>query len=191
MSMNVSPEHQHVVADVIRNRRTIHAFRADAPPRDIILQAIDLARWAPNHHQTEPWRFHLLGPESITAVVELNAALVTAKKGAPAGEAKRKRWSEVPGWLAVTCKRAANPLQQEEDYAACCCAIQNLSLYLWSTGIGVKWTTGDVTRHATFHEILGTSPEQDRVVGLLWYGYPEQIPKQRRQPVEAILTVLH
>jgi nitroreductase len=178
------------VADVIRNRRTIHNFRPEQPPRQLILDAVELARWAPNHRHTEPWKFHHLGVQSKTKVVELNARLVAEKKGPEAGEAKRLRWNEIPGWLAVTCQRSGETVQDREDYAATCCAIQNLSLYLWTQQVGVKWTSGAVIRHAEYFEILGLDEAEHRSVGLLWYGYAENIPSQQRKPVADILAEL-
>ena len=176
------------VADVIRGRRTIGAFRPELPPRDVILASLDVARWAPNHKKTEPWHVAWLGPETKHAVIELNARLVAAAKGPIEAESKRRKWAEVPGWLVVTCDLADDPLRREEDYAACCCLIQNLSLALWSAGIGTKWTTGDVTRHAEFFELLGIDATRQRVVGLIWFGYPAVTPAQTRHAVESFLV---
>ena len=180
------------IEELVRSRRTIHNFTTKVPPVEHINKAVELASWAPNHRHTEPWQFHHLGPKTISAVVDLNATLVTAKKGVAAGDAKRERWSTVPGWLAVTSARSPDDGHLEkEDYAACCCAIQNLSLYLWSVGIGVKWTTGVVTQHAEFYRLLQVDPVKRQTVGLLWYGYAANVPAQkRRQPVEKILSRL-
>lgn len=180
-----------IIEEVIRDRRTIHNFTTETPPFEQIEKAIELASWAPNHRHTEPWRFHHLGPETISAVVDLNSRLVTEKKGASAGGAKRERWSTIPGWLAVTSALSRNDAElQKEDYAACCCAIQNLSLYLWSVGVGVKWTTGAVTRHLDFYRLLNVDPAVRQTVGLLWYGYAANVAQQKRQPVGEILTRL-
>lgn len=180
-----------IIEEVIRDRRTIHNFTTETPPFEQIEKAIELASWAPNHRHTEPWRFHHLGPETISAVVDLNSRLVTEKKGASAGIAKRERWNTIPGWLAVTSALSRNNAElQKEDYAACCCAIQNLSLYLWSVGVGVKWTTGAVTRHLDFYRLLNVDPAVRQTVGLLWYGYAANVAQQKRQPVGEILTRL-
>lgn len=176
------------ITEFLRSRRTIHNFTAEAPPIELVEEAVEVARWAPNHHHTEPWRFFLLGARAIARIVDLNAELVAEKKGPEAGEAKRKRWSEIPGWLVVTCDRSDDPVRQEEDYAACCCAVQNLSLALWAHGVGVKWTTGAVTRHPELFDLLGVDLEKHRSVGILWYGYPAVIPIQKRKSVEEILT---
>lgn len=179
------------IEEVIRGRRTIHNFTTEVPPSEQIEKAIELASWAPNHRHTEPWRFHHLGPETISAVVDLNARLVAEKKGPAAGEAKRERWSMIAGWLVVTSALSPDDAELEkEDYAACCCAIQNLSLYLWSVGIGVKWTTGAVTRHPEFYQLLNVDSTARQTVGVLWYGYAANVAQQKRQPVEEILTRL-
>ncbi len=178
------------VAELLRSRRTIHGFRPELPPRETVLQAIDLARWAPNHLLTEPWHFYLLGPETAAAIAHLNADAVTHSKGPKAGQAKLERWRAIPGWLAVTCDNAEDPLRAREDYAACCCAIHNFSLYLWSEGIGVKWTTGAVTRDPEFYDLIWVNPDLETVVALLWYGYPAEVPQTTRKPLSQILVEL-
>jgi nitroreductase len=176
--------------ELLCGRRTIHNFLAEVPPAHLVEEAVATARWAPNHHHTEPWHFFLLGPNAISRIVDLNAKLVAEKKGDEAGEAKRRRWSEIPGWLVVTCDRSDDSMRQEEDYAACCCAVQNFSLALWAHGVGVKWTTGAVTRHPELFELLGVDSRSQRSVGILWYGYPADVPRQKRKPVDEILTTI-
>ncbi len=177
-------------AHLIRSRRTIHLFEPDPVPDEIVLRALDLARWAPNHRLTEPWRFVLLGPETAGAVADLNAELVAAERGESAGAAKRARWRAIPGWLVVTCRRSDDPVREREDYAACACAVQNLQLYLWSEGVGTKWTTGAVTRTARFYELLGLDPARETVVTMLWYGTPAAVPEVARRPLDEVLAVL-
>lgn len=185
-----SDQAREALDDIIRGRRTIHVFESTpAPPTEEVLHAIDLARWAPNHFLTEPWRFHLLGRESAEAIAHLNASLVEKARGEAAGRAKLERWLEIPGWLAVTCARSTDEKRQQEDYAACCCAVQNLQLVLWSRGIGTKWTTGEVTETTEFFEIIGVDPGEARLVSLLWYGYPAEVPTPPRKPVKEILVM--
>ncbi len=54
-----------IVAEHIRGRRTIKLFHDRPVSRELILDAIEAARWAPSHHVTEPWHFYLLGPETV------------------------------------------------------------------------------------------------------------------------------
>lgn len=176
------------IAEVIRTRRTIHLFEPEpVPPREEVLAAIELARWAPNHHLTEPWRFYVLGRQTAKAIARLNAELVTQSRGKATGQAKLERWLRIPGWLVVTSRRSSDPIRDQEDYAACCCAVQNLQLYLWSRGVGVKWTTGKVTQTNRFFELLNVDPGEERLVALLWYGYPADIPRPPRKPLDEII----
>ncbi len=176
--------------EVIRGRRTINLYLEMPVPDELIREAIDIASWAPNHHMTEPWRYYLMGKETVSRTLELLHDIVTQKKDAKMADFKVKSWSEKPGWLVMTCRRSGNELLQQEDYAACSAAAQNLMLYLWQAGIGTKWTSGDITRDPRFYDILGLDAEQEFVVGLFWYGYPKVTPEQRRTPVDEILTEL-
>lgn len=174
------------IAQALRERRTVDIYKQDSKPADeLIHEAIELACLAPNHKLTEPWRYYLLGQETAAAVVNLNAEIVTENKGSVAGDAKRQRWQQIPGWLVVTQRIDGSELQQQEDYAACACAIQNLQLFLWGQGIGCKWTTGPVTRDSRFYDLLWIDPSAEKVVGLVWYGYsallksPPAAPRQK------------
>lgn len=178
------------IRQIIRSRRTIGAFQPEIPSTEVIEAAIECASWAPNHKKTEPWRVYWLGPETAGKVAELNSKLIASKKGAAEAEAKRKSWASIPGWLAVTCIRSEDAFREEEDYAACCCFIQNLLLALWSEGIGSKWSTGDVTREEEYSRLLGFDPSKERSVGLIFYGFPAVVPQQTRQPTTSFLRKL-
>lgn len=176
------------IARVLRERRTVHEFKADIPPLATLEQAVDLARWAPNHHRTEPWHFYLLDSATGMRIADLSAEIVLRNKGEKVAAVKRRRWREMPGWLVVTCARSEDPIRAREDYAACCCAVHNIALYLWEQGIGMKWTTGKVTREQAFFDLLNIDFETQTVIGLFWYGYPQTIPVQHRKPKSSVLT---
>lgn len=154
------------------------------------MDAIELARWAPNHHLTEPWHFYVLGEQAIRDAVELTRVVVSEIKGADMGEFKARSAAMMPGWMVVTCKTSADELLQREDYASCCCAIQNLTLYLSEAGVASKWATGPITRDARFYELLGADADVETVVGLIWFGYPKVLPTQTRKDVAEISTEL-
>ena len=48
-------------ARVLRGRRTIDQYIQTPVPEELVLEAIEVATWAPNHFMTEPWRFILPG----------------------------------------------------------------------------------------------------------------------------------
>jgi nitroreductase len=178
------------LAALIRNRRSIDLFLSEPVGTETLVEAIELARWAPNHRLTNPWRFYVLGPATADAVARCAAGFEAEKKGERAGAARYARFKAIPGTFVVTSPRSTDELLEREDYAACCCAVQNLMLYMWQRGIGVKWTTGAITREQRFYDVLGIDSKAERVVGLFWYGRPQVVPTKERRPVADIVVRL-
>ena len=185
------------VHSVLIERRTINDFDPTLPTgwEEALHRAIIAATLAPNHKRTEPWRFHLLGAEAIERICKLNAEIVTEKKGEAAGKKKLDRWLQMPGWLVVTCQNdPSSPSMDDpaglarENYAAVCCAVQNLCLSLHADGIGTKWTSGPVNFHPSFAKAVGLS-EDEYVVGTLWFGRAEKTPEapKKRLSMEDVL----
>jgi nitroreductase len=189
-TQDVASQKLRLLGERIRSRRTTKLFLKQQVSRKLIHEAIEVARWAPNHHLTEPWHFYLLGEETIRGAVELTRIVVTEKKDAKIGEFKAQSAAQMPGWLVVTCNKSDDELLQREDYASCCCAVQNLLLYLSEAGVASKWTTGPITRDQRFFDLLGVDSDKAFVVGLFWYGYPKMLPEQSRKDVADITTEL-
>jgi nitroreductase len=177
-------------AERIRGRRTIKLFLQTPVDRQVILDGIEVARWAPNHHLTEPWHFYLLGEKAMKANVELVRQITVEKKDAAKADFKANAAEAIPGWLVLTCRKSADEVLQREDYASCCCAMQNLMLYLSEAGVGSKWATSAIAADKRFYELLGIDPEQELIVGILRYGYPKITPTQSRKETGDIVTEL-
>ena len=161
------------VADLARTRRSPARFDASVPVDPALLRsALDAATFAPNHKRTEPWRFYVLGPESRAALIDLNATVFAERQGEEIGEARRRAWSEIPAFVVVTQRASADAVREREDYAAIACAVQNLSLVLHAGGIGVRWTTGPVTRDARLAAVVGFDAAEESVAALLHIGAP-------------------
>lgn len=172
---------------ILRTRRTIHNFRPDPVPENVVLQAVESARWAPNHKLTEPWEFLLIGKETAAAISERNAEMLRTSKGEARAAHKLARWKSMPGWMLLTCGVVQDEFRQQEDYAACCCAAQNFMLSLWAAGIGSKWTTGPVTTDPEFYRLTGIDPVERFAVGLFWYGYPAEACTSTRHDLEQVV----
>ncbi len=54
--------------ELIRSRRTLKAYAPEPVDRDTLDALFELARWAPNHNLTNPWRFRVLGPNALEAL---------------------------------------------------------------------------------------------------------------------------
>ena len=176
------------VAQVLRERRTVSQGSlnlAVKPERRVVMDALESARWAPNHRLTEPWTFYVLDRGRTERLGELWAELLV-RGGAKPDKVERKRleWGQAPGVMILTCTSApdAGETARREDYAACCCAAQNFMVHLWSEGLGSKWSTGAVWEHEDFWALLGHAapPPGAEVVGVFFYGVPARVPAGRR-----------
>ena len=187
---------------ILRKRRTINNFEPNLPEdwEQTLETAIESATYAPNHKRTEPWRFHILGPKAIREICELNAEIVSKKKGEKAGQRKLERWLTMPGWVVVTCVKGEDDKNQSmevpsslarEDYAACCCAVQNLCLSLHNAGYGTKWTTGSVNFDPRFNAILKLEEDREYVVGTIWFGVPTKTPEAPPKKLGTKGVIIH
>jgi len=183
------------VIEAIRTRRTIAKFRPEPVAVETLLRLLEAGIWAPNHHLTEPWRFVILGPETQRRLAERFAALRqdklppdAADHRARVGDETRRTFLAVPAIVAVAVVRDEKEQRRREDYAATCCAIQNIQLAAWAEGIGVKWSTSVVTRDALAYEVLDLDAAQCDIVAFLYIGYPAEVSTgQRRRPLAEIV----
>src|ERR1700730_18010495 len=98
------------VDDAIRSRRTHKAFAPREVPRELLDELLELARWAPNHHLTNPWRFRVLGPRSLEALKQA------------AGPEAAAKLDRAPTLVAVTSCSSEDPIEDVEDLCAAACA---------------------------------------------------------------------
>jgi nitroreductase len=160
----------HPVDDAVRTRRTHKLFGPRAVDRAVLDELFDLARWAPNHHLTQPWRFRVVGP----------AALAALKAATDDGGAKLDR---APTLVVATVRQSGDPLADQEDVCAGACACYIVLLGAHARGLAGYWRTPAVLRTEAGRAAVGV-PADERVLGLLHLGYPvrEQAPPEREPP---------
>ncbi len=165
------------VFEVLRARRSVSALTDQVPTRETVRRIIDAAVWAPNHHLTEPWRFHVLTGEARQAMGDAIADAIAddLDLGDPvaAGEvqAARVKLLRAPVVIVVSQEGNSDPVVDREDYAACCCATQNLLLAAHAEGLAAKWRTGAMARYPAAREHLGLG-DSDHIVAYVYLGYP-------------------
>ena len=77
-------------------------------------------------------------------------------------------------------------LIKKEDYAACACAIQNLAISLASSGVQIKWSSGEIIRSKGIYNILNIEPKFEEIVGFIWVGYGKILPEIKRPSINEI-----
>lgn len=186
------------VLETIAARRSVFDFQPAAVPRPRIERALQAAVWAPNHKLTEPWRFIVVGPEGKRRLGAVYARLkqdavpvdITPEARSEIGRKAVAKLMGKPTVMAVTCAVSGDPLRDREDYAATCCAIQNIMLAAWEDGIGMQWSTSGLIDDAEALAVLGVDPQRERVVGLLYAGFAERVPTSTRKPAAELTTWL-
>ncbi|HEX3609919.1 MAG TPA: nitroreductase family protein [Solirubrobacterales bacterium] len=156
----------------IRTRRTHKAFGPEPLGREELLELLELARWAPNHHLTAPWRFRVVGPEARRRLKDA---------AGPEGAAKLDR---APTLIVVSCALGPDPIQNEEDLHATAVASYIVLLSAHARGLAGYWRTPGLLRSTGGQQAVGL-PNNERFVGLLHLGNPRQEKEPPpRPPVE-------
>jgi nitroreductase len=163
----------------IRTRRTHKAYGAEPVPRETLEELLELARWAPNHHLTNPWRFRVLGPAA-------RASLKTA--AGPEAATKLDRAPTLVVASVVQC--GDDPIADDEDLCAAACASYAVLLGAHARGLAGYWRTPEVLRTDAGRAAVGLR-DDERVLGLLHLGPPRQErPAPARDDVDAYVTFL-
>jgi nitroreductase len=163
------------VAEIVRNRRTIKKFNDKTVNENDIIEILNYAVWAPNHHLNEPWRFLLFQEEGRNIVAD--AFLSTYAEGdiSIGAQNKANYFRSVPAALLVVMPDSEDDYQSTEDLCAVSALIQNFQLLAWEKELGVLWKTGKFMHNPLFKENSGVR-EDERVVGLLLMGYFDEAP---------------
>lgn len=183
------------VFEAIYSRRTIEKFQPTPVDPQVLARVLEAGVWAPNHHLTEPWTFTVVGPETKKILAERSAVAKTSKMPNETPERLARIRQDVvakflanPVLVVVTSRQEGDELTRREDYAATCCAIQNIQLAAWAEGLGTKWGTGALTRQPATYELLSLDPSRETIVGFLYMGYPDESPvRQRSRPLDDVI----
>jgi nitroreductase len=154
-----------LLEEAIRTRRTHKAYRPEPVPRETLDELFELARWAPNHNLTNPWRFRIVGPESL------------ARLKAAAGEEGARKLDRAPTLVVASVIETGDPVQDEEDLCAAAVASYIVLLAAHARNLGGYWRTPEVLRTPEGRAAVGVGPGE-RVIGLLHLG----LPRQEKQP---------
>jgi nitroreductase len=153
----------------IRTRRTHKVYRAEPVPRETLEELFELARWAPNHNLTNPWRFRVLGPEALAALKQA------------AGPEAGAKLDRAPTLVVTSVLQTGDAVQDEEDLCAAAVASYIVLLGAHARGLAGYWRTPAVLRTAEGRAAVGLS-EDERVLGLLHLGPP----RQEKEPPERL-----
>ena len=166
------------VENGIRTRRTHKTFGPEAVPLEVVEELLELARWAPNHHLTQPWRFRVIGPETFARL---------AAAGQPNEAEKLGR---APTLVVASAKLTGDEYQNREDVLATACAVYIVLLAAHARGLASYWRTPALFETRAGREAVGLADDEE-FVALIHLGPPKNNPPAKeRKPVEEYVTFL-
>jgi nitroreductase len=166
------------IEQAIRTRRTHKAFRPDPVPRETLDELFELARWAPSHNLTNPWRFRVVGPKALEALKEA------------AGPESAAKLDRAPTLVVASVVQTGDAVQDEEDLLAVGVACYIVLLAAHERGLAGYWRTPGVLRTPEGRAAVAL-PGDERFVGLLHLGWaPQDKPVPERAEPEDFVTYL-
>jgi nitroreductase len=163
----------------IRGRRTHKAYGAEPVDRETLDELFELARWAPNHNVTNPWRFRVLGPTALE------------RRKEAAGPEAGGKLDRAPTLVAVSAVQSGDdPVQDEEDLYATATAAYIVLLAAHGRGLAGYWRTPAVLRTPEGRAALRIG-DDEHVLGLLHLGPARQErDAPERAPTAAVVMYL-
>ena len=157
------------VEAAIRTRRTHKAYAPEQVERATVEELLDLARFAPNHQLTEPWRFRVIGPETFERLVAAGQPNEAAKLG------------RAPTLVVASAKLTGDDYQNREDVLATACAVYIVLLAAHARGLASYWRTPALFETPGGRAAVGLADDEE-FVALIHLGRPATAPaaKERR-----------
>jgi F420 biosynthesis protein FbiB-like protein len=178
--------------DTLIQRRSIRKYQNKPVPKELVLEVLEAAAWAPSAHNSQPWRFVVvLDPAIKRELAERMAtawAADMAKDGSTVDEAKRlerrERFANAPV-LIVACLSMDGMMTFSDEQRQCterdlaveslAAAIQNMLLSAHDLGLGACWYCAPAFCKQTVRRALQI-PEDVEPSALILMGYPAESP---------------
>lgn len=186
---------------VIRTRRSVRKFKAEAIPKEKILRILEAANLAPTASNRQPWNFLIVSRSSLDQMYEImdrsfrerveeigRAALNERIKNLsiPVDRSNDKveglnefyrTLGGAPMAIVVYVAKDSDLWQWKNNICDASAAIENLILAAWGEGIGSCWMTGPLKKKESEIKAFLGIPEYNEIVAIIPIGIPAYTPK--------------
>jgi F420 biosynthesis protein FbiB-like protein len=194
------------LVDVVRTRRSIRKFKPERIARGIICSLLDLARWSPSAHNTQPWRLMVVDDAEMKGKLakEMGKVWVSdlVEDGVERNEAERmvklKNWDRVmsSAVVVIVCldkrgvykhtdsrRRRVEYLTAVQSVAA---YVQTLLLLVHDHGLGACWICTPLFCQNSVRGVLGL-PKELEPQAMIIMGFPDEKPlPSSRKPLDEV-----
>lgn len=177
-----------MIPEIILKRKTVFPkqFIKKEISREVLLEILDAANWAPTHKKTEPWRFRVLSGSWKNRLSEF--LVETFKAISPPEMITDKKLQDIGEKALLSDKvvllsMITHPelLPEWEELAATAMAAQNFWLACTQHGIGTYWASPPMIHH--LHKFIPLE-ENEKYLGIFYMGYFEDFEIERkRKPI--------
>ncbi|WP_019241198.1 MULTISPECIES: nitroreductase family protein [Bacillus] len=166
------------VLEALKKRRAIRNYENREITKDVIETLLEVATWAPNDRNREPWSFFVIKDEAKKRYE--NMAEQYLEERFPTKPNLIKSSLDVVTSTPVIIVATADITSDDEaastdnEYAVCC-AIHSMWLAAEELGLGFVWRTRGVglVRDQRLYEFIG-APENKKIIGTVFIGYPQE-----------------
>lgn len=167
----------------LKKRRAIRDYDGRDVEDEKIERLLEAATWAPNDRLREPWSFYVIKGDAKKQYEQLAEDYLTERFPTKPHlvESSLKVVKTTPVHIVVTTDIVQSDVDATKDNEfAVCCAIHSMWLAAQELELGFVWRTRGVglVHDDRLYNFIG-SPENKKVVGNLFIGYPDQVSLEK------------
>lgn len=164
------------MANMLRSRRSVRSYKQEHVPREMLLELLELTRWAPTARNQQNVRWLVVPTrEKVRELAEMVADWLRESNLMPA---VLERWDAGKDILLRDAPALVAAHAPEESYRPevdCTIALTTLELAAPALGLGACWAgffMNAAVQHAPLRDRLSL-PEGHKIFGALMLGYPQ------------------
>ncbi|MED4454690.1 nitroreductase family protein [Metabacillus fastidiosus] len=172
--------------EILKKRRAIRDYIDKDVEDEKLAILLEAATLAPNDRLREPWSFYVIKGEAKKRYEQLAEEYLNERFPTKPHlvESSLKVVKTTPVHIVVTSDIVPDDEDATKDNEfAVCCAIHSMWLAAEELGLGFVWRTRGVglVHDDRLHEFIG-SPENKKVIGNIFVGYPDEESLNKLKP---------
>jgi nitroreductase len=165
------------VIEALKDRRAVRNYLPLEVGVDKIAKLLEAATWAPNDRLREPWHFYVIRGDAKLRYEQIAKDYLQERFPTKPNliQDSLAVLEKTPLVIVVTADMIPEDEASSEDNEyAVACAIHSMWLAAKELGLGLVWRTRGIglVRDERMHRFIG-SPENKKVIGTVFIGYPE------------------
>lgn len=163
-----------LIRDIIESRRSIRNFKDEQPDKKLLVDILDIARWAPSHCNTQNVFFIIIDDANIKKkIVDMGGSIIINK--APVG-------------VLVLYSNYSDNQEYSDFIQSGAAVIQNMLLYAHAKGLGSCWIAHLPTK-SDLRRLLNIPQYYDPIAYII-LGYPHKEAREvpRKHEIEHIIS---